>query len=66
VKGKIADGPVRDRLNGPPAHWTETLTEFVRELGFDSFIFWPEDDVVGQIERFAQEVAPGVREAVAG
>jgi len=28
------------------------------------FLFWPEDDVLGQIERFAQEVAPGVREAV--
>jgi alkanesulfonate monooxygenase SsuD/methylene tetrahydromethanopterin reductase-like flavin-dependent oxidoreductase (luciferase family) len=65
VKGTIADGPVRDRLNGPPAHWIETLTGFVRELGFDSFLFWPEADVLGQIERFAQEVAPGVREAVA-
>jgi alkanesulfonate monooxygenase SsuD/methylene tetrahydromethanopterin reductase-like flavin-dependent oxidoreductase (luciferase family) len=65
VTGTIADGPVRDRLNGPPDHWVETLTGFVRELGFDSFIFRPEDDVLGQIERFAQEVAPGVREAVA-
>ena len=65
VKGAIVDGPVRERLNGPPDHWIETLTGFVLELGFDSFIFWPEDDVVGQVERFAQEVAPGVREAVA-
>jgi alkanesulfonate monooxygenase SsuD/methylene tetrahydromethanopterin reductase-like flavin-dependent oxidoreductase (luciferase family) len=66
VKGAITDGPVRDRLNGPPDHWVETLSGFVRDLGFDSFIFWPEDDVLGQIERFAQEVGPGVREAVAG
>ena len=65
VKGTIADGPARERLNGPPDHWIETLTGFVLELGFDSFVFWPEDDVVGQVERFAQEVAPGVREAVA-
>jgi alkanesulfonate monooxygenase SsuD/methylene tetrahydromethanopterin reductase-like flavin-dependent oxidoreductase (luciferase family) len=64
VKGAIADGPVRERLNGPPDHWIETLTAFALELGFDSFIFWPADDVLGQIERFAQEVAPGVREAV--
>jgi alkanesulfonate monooxygenase SsuD/methylene tetrahydromethanopterin reductase-like flavin-dependent oxidoreductase (luciferase family) len=64
VKGVIADGPVRERLNGPPDHWVETLTGFVLELGFDTFIFWPDDDVVSQIERFAQEVAPGVREAV--
>jgi alkanesulfonate monooxygenase SsuD/methylene tetrahydromethanopterin reductase-like flavin-dependent oxidoreductase (luciferase family) len=63
VKGTIADGPVRERLNGPPDHWIETLTGFALELGFDSFLFWPQDNVLGQIERFAQEVAPGVREA---
>ena len=65
VKGTIADGPASDLLHGPPDHWVETLTGFVLELGFESFVFWPEDDVLGQIERFAQEVAPGVREAVA-
>jgi alkanesulfonate monooxygenase SsuD/methylene tetrahydromethanopterin reductase-like flavin-dependent oxidoreductase (luciferase family) len=65
VNGMIAEGPVRERLQGPPEHWVETLTSFVVELGFDSFIFSPADDVLGQIERFAQEVAPGVREAVA-
>jgi alkanesulfonate monooxygenase SsuD/methylene tetrahydromethanopterin reductase-like flavin-dependent oxidoreductase (luciferase family) len=65
VKGTIAGGPVRERLSGPPDHWIEALTGFVLELGFDSFVFWPEDDVLGQVERFAQEVAPGVRESVA-
>jgi alkanesulfonate monooxygenase SsuD/methylene tetrahydromethanopterin reductase-like flavin-dependent oxidoreductase (luciferase family) len=65
IKGTIADGPVRERLHGPPDHWIETLTGFVLELGFDSFLFWPQDDVLGQLERFAQEVVPGVREAVA-
>jgi alkanesulfonate monooxygenase SsuD/methylene tetrahydromethanopterin reductase-like flavin-dependent oxidoreductase (luciferase family) len=65
VKGTIAGGPVRERLNGPPDHWIETLTGFVLELGFDSFIFWPEHDLLDQVERFAQEVAPGVRESVA-
>jgi alkanesulfonate monooxygenase SsuD/methylene tetrahydromethanopterin reductase-like flavin-dependent oxidoreductase (luciferase family) len=65
VSGRIADGPVRERLHGPPDHWIETLTGFVLELGFDSFLFGPAGDVLGQIERFAQEVAPGVREAVA-
>jgi alkanesulfonate monooxygenase SsuD/methylene tetrahydromethanopterin reductase-like flavin-dependent oxidoreductase (luciferase family) len=65
VKGTIAEGPVRDRLHGPPDHWIEALTGFALRLGFDSFIFWPEDDTLAQIERFAQEVAPGVREAVA-
>ena len=64
IKGMITDDPVRERLDGPPDHWIETLTDFVLELGFDTFIFSPSDDVVGQIERFAQEVVPGVREAV--
>ena len=64
VKGKIVDGPASEPLHGPPDHWIETLTGFVLELGFDSFLFWPEEDVRGQIERFAQEIAPGVREAV--
>jgi alkanesulfonate monooxygenase SsuD/methylene tetrahydromethanopterin reductase-like flavin-dependent oxidoreductase (luciferase family) len=65
VKGTIADGPASEQLHGPPDHWIETLTSFAVELGFDSFIFWPQDDVLGQIERFAQDVVPGVREAVA-
>jgi alkanesulfonate monooxygenase SsuD/methylene tetrahydromethanopterin reductase-like flavin-dependent oxidoreductase (luciferase family) len=65
VKGTIADGLVRERLQGPPAHWIETLTSLVVELGFDSFVFWPADDVLRQLERFARDVAPGVREAVA-
>jgi alkanesulfonate monooxygenase SsuD/methylene tetrahydromethanopterin reductase-like flavin-dependent oxidoreductase (luciferase family) len=64
LSGQIADGPVRERLQGPPEHWIETLAGFVLELGFDGFIFSPAEDVLGQIERFAQEVAPGVREAV--
>ncbi|HEV3376304.1 MAG TPA: LLM class flavin-dependent oxidoreductase [Thermoleophilaceae bacterium] len=65
ISGQIVDGPVQERLKGPSDHWVETLTGFVLELGFDTFVFWPSDDVVGQIERFGREVAPGVREAVA-
>jgi alkanesulfonate monooxygenase SsuD/methylene tetrahydromethanopterin reductase-like flavin-dependent oxidoreductase (luciferase family) len=65
LSGIIQDGPARELLQGPPDHWIETLTSFVVELGFDSFIYAPGDDVPGQIERFAREVVPGVREAVA-
>jgi alkanesulfonate monooxygenase SsuD/methylene tetrahydromethanopterin reductase-like flavin-dependent oxidoreductase (luciferase family) len=63
VSGAIVDGPARGLLHGPPAHWIEALTSFAG-LGFDTFVFWPDGDVLPQIERFAQEVAPGVREAV--
>jgi alkanesulfonate monooxygenase SsuD/methylene tetrahydromethanopterin reductase-like flavin-dependent oxidoreductase (luciferase family) len=41
----------------------EELTRFVLELGFDTLVFWPEN--AGQLERFASETAPAVREAVA-
>jgi alkanesulfonate monooxygenase SsuD/methylene tetrahydromethanopterin reductase-like flavin-dependent oxidoreductase (luciferase family) len=58
IGGAIADGPPRGLLDGPPDHWVETLTEFASELGFDTFVFWPEQDPLGQAERFAQEVVP--------
>jgi alkanesulfonate monooxygenase SsuD/methylene tetrahydromethanopterin reductase-like flavin-dependent oxidoreductase (luciferase family) len=66
VGGMIADGPVRERLHGPPEHWVETLAGLALELRFDTFVLWPASDVLGQVERFAAEVAPAVREAVAG
>jgi alkanesulfonate monooxygenase SsuD/methylene tetrahydromethanopterin reductase-like flavin-dependent oxidoreductase (luciferase family) len=65
VAGTIRDGPTRELLQGPPDHWIEMLRSFVVELGFDGFVFSPAEDVLGQIERFAQEVVPGVRERVA-
>jgi len=38
----------------------------VRELRFDGFILWPDDpSVLEQTERFATEVVPAVRDAVA-
>jgi alkanesulfonate monooxygenase SsuD/methylene tetrahydromethanopterin reductase-like flavin-dependent oxidoreductase (luciferase family) len=64
VNGLVLDGPTRGLLEGPPDHWIETLTHFVVELGFDAFVIAPSEDVVGQIERIGQEVAPGVKEAV--
>jgi alkanesulfonate monooxygenase SsuD/methylene tetrahydromethanopterin reductase-like flavin-dependent oxidoreductase (luciferase family) len=65
IGGTISDGPTRGLIDGPPAHWIEMLTGFTRELGFDTFVFWPAGDPIGQVERFASEVVPGVREAVA-
>jgi alkanesulfonate monooxygenase SsuD/methylene tetrahydromethanopterin reductase-like flavin-dependent oxidoreductase (luciferase family) len=65
VSGMVVDGPTRSLLEGPPDHWIETLTNFVVELGLDAFVIAPTEDVLGQIERIGEEVAPGVREAVA-
>jgi alkanesulfonate monooxygenase SsuD/methylene tetrahydromethanopterin reductase-like flavin-dependent oxidoreductase (luciferase family) len=62
VSGTIADGPVLGLLQGPPAHWIETLGGFATELGFDTFIFWPPaEEPIGQLERFATEVVPAFR-----
>jgi alkanesulfonate monooxygenase SsuD/methylene tetrahydromethanopterin reductase-like flavin-dependent oxidoreductase (luciferase family) len=64
LMGEITNGPGAELLRGPAEHWIETLTGFVLELGFDTFIFWPGGDAPDQVERFAEEVVPGVREAV--
>lgn len=42
----------------------EELTRFALDLGFDTFVFWPQEDPVRQLERFAEEVVPEVRGAV--
>jgi alkanesulfonate monooxygenase SsuD/methylene tetrahydromethanopterin reductase-like flavin-dependent oxidoreductase (luciferase family) len=61
LMGTIADGPVEELLHGPAEHWIDELSRFVRELGFDTLLFWPrEGDPVDQLERFAGEVVPGV------
>ena len=66
VGGMIADGPTHELLKGPPEHWTETLTRFAEELGFDTFVFWPDEEPLVQLERFAQEIVPTLRRAQAG
>lgn len=62
VNGTITDGASEGPLNGPVDHWTEQLAAFANDYGFDTFVFWGEGD--GQLERFAQDVVPGVRKAV--
>jgi alkanesulfonate monooxygenase SsuD/methylene tetrahydromethanopterin reductase-like flavin-dependent oxidoreductase (luciferase family) len=61
VSGRIADGSVRGLLDGPADHWVRTLTSFADELGFDTFIFWPGDEPVAQLERFAEDVVSALR-----
>jgi alkanesulfonate monooxygenase SsuD/methylene tetrahydromethanopterin reductase-like flavin-dependent oxidoreductase (luciferase family) len=63
VSGNIGDegeGP----LDGPASRWIETLTRFVLQFGMDTFIYWPSDEHERQVELFAGEVVPAVREAV--
>ena len=63
--GRITDAPAGDQpLDGPPARWIETLTDWAIDLGVDSFVFWPAEAATDQVDRFAGEVVPAVREAV--
>ncbi|WP_440070818.1 LLM class flavin-dependent oxidoreductase [Streptosporangium sp. OZ121] len=59
--GGLRGGP---GLVGDVRLWTDTLTEWAVELGFDTFVFWPVAETRGQLEVFAAEVVPAVRERV--
>jgi len=65
VFGAITDGPPTGFLQGPADQWVDELTELVLDGGMDTFVFAAQDDDVSQIQRFAREVAPAVRDAVA-
>jgi len=67
VSGAI--GPAGDAiLEGPVSRWVEQLSRLVLDLGMDTFVFWPPggpEEQTRQVESFAGEVVPAVREAVA-
>lgn len=65
VAGTITDGPRGSFLEGPPAYWIDELTRLAVEAGMDAFVLWPATDPTVQLRRFAEEVAPAVRDAVA-
>jgi len=65
LMGLIGGGPETEGLSGPVPRWVDELSGYVLEHGVDTFIFWPLRDPVPQLDRFGQEVAPAVREAVA-
>jgi alkanesulfonate monooxygenase SsuD/methylene tetrahydromethanopterin reductase-like flavin-dependent oxidoreductase (luciferase family) len=64
LSGRIGEGG-EGPLDGPTSQWVEELTRFALELGMDTFIYWPQEDHARQVEVFAREVVPAVREAVA-
>jgi alkanesulfonate monooxygenase SsuD/methylene tetrahydromethanopterin reductase-like flavin-dependent oxidoreductase (luciferase family) len=66
LNGVIADSASGDWLRGPADHWVEELVKLARDLRFTGFVAWFDDeDQLGQTERFATEVVPAVREALA-
>ena len=63
VGGVITDGRSEGPFNGPADQWVDQLADLAVRHRFDTFILWAEAD--GQLERFAEEVVSGVREAIA-
>jgi len=64
VMGFITAGPQQSPFTGPVDYWVDELTRLAVEVGMDTFIYWPADDRLRQIERFAAEVVPAVQEQV--
>lgn len=59
VAGHISDGTSEGPFRGPASQWVDDILQLAAEQRFDTFVFWGEGD--GQLERFAEEVAPAAR-----
>ena len=62
-----AIGPARGGpgLTGDVDTWVGAFADWSVDLGFDTFIFWPMTSPLAQLDVFAREVVPAVRERVA-
>ncbi len=65
VMGMITDCPMQGLFTGPVEYWVDELTRLVVEFGMDTFMYWPADDRMHQIELFAAEVTTAVKDQVA-
>jgi alkanesulfonate monooxygenase SsuD/methylene tetrahydromethanopterin reductase-like flavin-dependent oxidoreductase (luciferase family) len=65
LSGIITSGGHQGWLEGPVEHWVQELTGLAVNQGVDGFIYWPSREPSEQLHRFATEVAPQVRAAVA-
>ena len=64
ISGRIGPGG-GGFLDGPAGQWVEQLLPLVVEAGMDTFLVWPSESPASQLQAFAAEVAPALREAVA-
>lgn len=53
-------------INGTAGHWADQIAHFYSEYRQDTFILMVGVDDARQIEIFAQEVVPAVKERIAG
>ncbi|MFC7583559.1 LLM class flavin-dependent oxidoreductase [Nonomuraea antimicrobica] len=66
VGGSFSPLPGPGFLDGPASLWAEQLTELVFGAGMTGFVLAPGVEAERDLRTFAEEVAPAVREAVAG
>jgi alkanesulfonate monooxygenase SsuD/methylene tetrahydromethanopterin reductase-like flavin-dependent oxidoreductase (luciferase family) len=60
VSGSITKGSSEGTFAGPVRQWVAEIADVATSYAFDTFIFWGEGEI--QLDRFAQEVVPAVRE----
>jgi len=63
VNGVITDHESEGFLRGPTDQWVDQLTDLVVNHGIDSFLLWPDGDLIDQTARFAL-VAEATRSAI--
>jgi alkanesulfonate monooxygenase SsuD/methylene tetrahydromethanopterin reductase-like flavin-dependent oxidoreductase (luciferase family) len=54
----------RGVLVGPVQQWVDEIVRYYRDLRMDTFLFWPINDELAQMQRFAAEVVPAARAAL--
>ena len=64
VIGRIGTARGVPGLSGGVERWADTLADWSTRLGFDTFVLWPVTEPQSQLELFAGEVIPAVRERV--
>jgi hypothetical protein len=60
-----SDGDGDGAIVGDANHWARTLATIATDVGFDTFIFWPDGHDPEQIRAFTEDVVPKVRDVVA-
>jgi alkanesulfonate monooxygenase SsuD/methylene tetrahydromethanopterin reductase-like flavin-dependent oxidoreductase (luciferase family) len=65
VVGQIGPAGRGPGLTGDVESWVTALTDWSVDLGLDTFIFWPLTEPLPQLQIFAREVVPAVRQRVA-
>lgn len=57
-------GSMTNAIEGTATYWADQLVRLYTDYRQDTFIFWGNGDVEQQIEKFAQDVVPAVKERV--